>query len=331
MPPRRHGRRRKHKGPKAYNHLVHPSDSEGPSLCAASLAALELPEALAREVDRAQATRELTAVYSHWFGERCERGVEAPLLAATTLAVELSEGWSKGEDLDALERLVQAASARLPKQKRLQLAALYKQVAVARQRRIRGQERAATEHKHEYEVPWELMPLVLGHLDPVSVLRAGAVCRAWRTCAMDDSLWRVLHRAAFGRPVPAYDPSRVRPRRVQGAQVGGPKDRTWRDEFRTRFTALGARGREEMRGAFRCGSRRVSRGCGAVFWPAAGGGRSFHHHPGHRSDRVCHVHGASAALAVREAVGWGDEDTDSSDSSDSEYGTGGLRLWAIHA
>ena len=52
-----------------------------------------------------------------------------------------------------------------------------------------------------FDLPHELLDVVLRQLPPCSLASAAGVCRAWRDAAEDDTLWAV-HLAARGRSLP---------------------------------------------------------------------------------------------------------------------------------
>ena len=90
-------------------------------------------------------------------------------------------------------RLVQAASAALPRTKSSQLARAWKSRSVDLARKAKKDSSQRVDDANDGQaivLPRELMTAVLAHLQPVSLAIMACISREWNAAVADDMLWR---------------------------------------------------------------------------------------------------------------------------------------------
>ncbi|KAJ9528699.1 hypothetical protein QJQ45_020596 [Haematococcus lacustris] len=202
-------------------------------------AALELHTGLSQWCTRIRATEELRACFQHLYTKHAAKPMQACMFKDALLAVQQCD--SRAPCQQAVEQLVQAATAVLPQQKKSLIAAEHKQVKLrlhragrragdhntaARQDSRHQEEQEADEEEEgapscmfDLPLPDEVLLQVFALLDPVALAACLMVCRSWRGLGQEPRLWVDLASQLYPAPLHSAQP---RPRRLRRVPPEAP-------------------------------------------------------------------------------------------------------------
>lgn len=148
---------------------------------------LGLAAALSRHLDYAQACKELVAILKGGYKHAPKR-LQAQILNDVLAAIHFVPELETGQQLSAVDELVQGAEYVLPRQKKALVLSEYKHAAIVQHRRCKSR----IIEEGYYEFSKDILINIFGYLDARSLATAAVVCRFWNVVAKDESLWKAL-------------------------------------------------------------------------------------------------------------------------------------------